>query len=188
MLSKPLLQTGKLRNWGFVACSVFPFLPSPPQLRTTQFQFIKLLLVCFIFYIHYCFHCFPLFQLFQTCSSLSGSFTKSYPQSCNELSSLTIAEQSPVITSCALQAELLFIHPSTAFASFSTTNNHVQLVTLFYAPQSFSAELWSSWSFSALYLCRWLLLPKYNSLHLSLLNYISLFQRISTICQDHYKF
>lgn len=115
--------------------------PQTPQLRTTQFQFIKLLLVCFIFYIHYCFHCFPLFQLFQTCSSLSRSFTKSYPQNCTELSSLTIAEQSSVITSCALQAELLFIHPSTAFASFSTTNNHVQLVTLFYVPQSFSAEL-----------------------------------------------
>lgn len=65
--------------------SLFPFLPSPPQVRTTQFQFIKLLLVCLIFYIHYCFHCFPLFQLFQTCSNLSRSFTKSNPQNCTEL-------------------------------------------------------------------------------------------------------
>lgn len=161
--------------------SLIPFLPTPPNSGLQNSNSLN-----------YCF-----FVLFSTsiivctaspCSNLSKSFTKSYPQNCTKLSSLTIAEQSSVITSCALQAELLFIHPSTAFASFSTTNNHVQLVILFYAPQSFSAELWSSWSFSALYLCRWLLLPKYNSLHLSLLNYISLFQCISPICQDHYKF
>lgn len=47
---------------------------------------------------------------------------------------LAIAQQSTKITSCALQAKLLFIHRSTAFASFSTTHNHVQLVILFYPP------------------------------------------------------
>lgn len=56
-------------------------------------------------------------------------------------SALPSPKHSTEITSCTLQAKLLFIHPSTAFAFFSTTHNHVQLVILFYpTPQSFSAN------------------------------------------------
>lgn len=110
--------------------------PQSSQLMTKQSQFIKSLLVCLIFYTHDYSHCFP-----QPYSSLSRPFLKCYLQNCTELFSLTIAEQSTEITSFALQAELLFIHPSTALASFSTTNNHVELVVFFYPAQSFSAEL-----------------------------------------------
>lgn len=129
------------------------------------------------FYIPDYSRCFP-----QCHSSFSRPFVTCYPQNCREILSLTITLQSTEITSYALQAKLLFICLSTAFASFSTIHNHVQLVILFYPfPQSSSAELWSSWSFSALYLCSLLFLPKYNSLHLSLLNYITLFQCTSSL-------
>lgn len=106
-----------------------PLSPQSSQFTTKQLQFIKSLLVCLIFYTPNYSQCFS-----QICSSLSRSFLKCCPQNCTEFFSFTITQQSREITSCALQAKLLFIHPSTAFASFSTTHNHVQLVILFYPP------------------------------------------------------
>lgn len=118
----------KLWDSQFIACGLVSLSLQISQF-TKQSQFVKSLLICLIFYTPDFSHCFSWAH-----SSLSRSFLECYPQNCTVFFSLTITPPSTEITSCTLQAKLLFIHPSTAFASFSTTHNHVQLVILFYPP------------------------------------------------------
>lgn len=184
MLPKGLLQIGQLWYSESIACfAVSLSFSSVLQITTKQCQFIKSLSVRLIFYIPDYFRCFP-----QCHSSLSRPFVKCYPQNCREILSLTITQQSTEITSYASQAKLLFICPSTAFASFSTIHNHVELVILLYPfPQSSSAELWSNWSFSALYLCS--LCSCQGTIVCTCLYWItSHFFSVPLVCPEHYEF
>lgn len=152
-----------------------PLFSSVLQITTKQCQFIKSLFIRLLFYIPDYSHCFP-----QCHSSLSRPFVKCYPQNCRDFKLYHHpAKQRLHHMPCRLNSYLYVQVQHLPLSQQYTTT--FSLWSSFILSQSFSAELWSSWSFSALFLCSLLFLPRYNSLHLSLLNYIMLFQCTSSL-------